>query len=381
MNSNDRNKLIHAGYTVLRVQAELQKITMLSQSGAWIVHSKYDSKSALARGVTDLRGSSEKLIFETDEQDLNTVSSDVMTEPEAREKHEQLKAIHQVARSRLLEMRDRKGWQALGFTSFEDYGEKEWNYSQSYIYRLSKAEEIQVTLSPIGEIPEAHLRPLGAVPAEERQAIFDEANRAAEAAGQKRTAKMVKDAVKVYQDKLQALERRSDDLENEFDSLVEKQVNEQLEEKQQELQVNLNHALEQTQGDYQSKIDDQKDIIARLQGQLNRLNASDDIAASQQLIAINQQIASQQAALTGLQQQYDDTAARLVIDDGFADTADHLSKEVSAFIKELLISYSGDKAIYPQAALSGTNKNKMLHAARAFRDACDDILNLHWEQK
>jgi chromosome segregation ATPase len=192
---------------------------------------------------------------------------------------------------------------------------------------------------------------------------------------------MVKDAVKVYQDKLDNLAQWSNKLEFELDSLVEKQVNEQLEAKQQELQVNLNHALEQAYGDYQSKIDDQKDIIARLQDQLNRLNASDDIAASQQLIAINQQIASQQAALTGLQQQYDDTAARLVIDDGFADTADHLSKEVSAFIKELLISYSGDKAIYPQAALSDTNKNKMLHAARAFRDACDGILNLHWGQK
>lgn len=33
---------------------------------------------------------------------------------EATAKHQELKAIHGVARSMLLEMRDRKGWKALG---------------------------------------------------------------------------------------------------------------------------------------------------------------------------------------------------------------------------------------------------------------------------
>lgn len=133
-----------------------------------------------------------------------------MTKEEAEAKHAELKAIHSVARSMLLEMRDRKGWKALGYASFEEYGEKEWGYTRQHINRLATAYQIEKSLEPIGskEIPENHLRPLTAIPEAERQAIWDEANRKAEEAGKERTAKMVEEAVAEYKAALEEAQRQ-----------------------------------------------------------------------------------------------------------------------------------------------------------------------------
>ena len=62
-------------------------------------------------------------------------------------------------------MRDRKGWKALGYESFKDYGEKELGYQEAHIYRLVEAAEVslQIGYSPIGESAppaESQLRPL-----------------------------------------------------------------------------------------------------------------------------------------------------------------------------------------------------------------------------
>ena len=63
-------------------------------------------------------------------------------------------------------MRDRKGWKALGYASWEEYEEKEWDYSRQHLHRLADAAKIQLTVSPIGDkqIPEGQLRPLTQVP-------------------------------------------------------------------------------------------------------------------------------------------------------------------------------------------------------------------------
>jgi hypothetical protein len=120
-----------------------------------------------------------------------------MTIEEATAKHNELKSLHGVMRSMLLEMRDRKGWKALGYESWEDYGEKEWDYSRQHLHRLADAASVQISMSPLGdkEIPERHLRPLTQVPEEERQAIWEEATRIAEENGKKLTAKIVESAV------------------------------------------------------------------------------------------------------------------------------------------------------------------------------------------
>ena len=97
---------------------------------------------------------------------------------EATAKHQELKAIHGVARSMLLEMRDRKGWKVLGYSSWEEYGEKEWDYGRQYLDRLATASRIEYIIAPIGakQIPESKLRPLNQVPDDIKKQIWDEVN-------------------------------------------------------------------------------------------------------------------------------------------------------------------------------------------------------------
>jgi hypothetical protein len=127
---------------------------------------------------------------------MSTIIENNMGETEAHEKHTQLKALHSVARALLLEIRDRKGYLALGFSSFEEYGEKEWGYTRTYINRLANAEKIQQSISvPIGtkEIPENQLRELGKVPAELRDEIYQQAKAESEAENKEITAKLIKE--------------------------------------------------------------------------------------------------------------------------------------------------------------------------------------------
>lgn len=119
-----------------------------------------------------------------------------MTFDEAQAKHNELKSLHSAMRLLLLEMRDRKGWLALGFESWEKYGELEWSYSKSQLDRLATAARIEHILPPIGgeQIPESHLRPMAGLPEDVIPVIWQEANRKAEEAGIERTAKMVQEA-------------------------------------------------------------------------------------------------------------------------------------------------------------------------------------------
>jgi hypothetical protein len=50
-------------------------------------------------------------------------------------------------------MRDRKGWKALGYESFVEYGEKELRFASTHLYRMADAAEValQIGFSPIGE--------------------------------------------------------------------------------------------------------------------------------------------------------------------------------------------------------------------------------------
>jgi hypothetical protein len=120
-----------------------------------------------------------------------------MTFDEAQAKHNELKSLQSAIRLLLLEMRDRKGWKALGFSSWEEYGEKEWSYSKSQLDRLATAARIEHILPPIGgeQIPESHLRPMAGLPEDVIPVIWQEANRKAEEAGIERTAKMVQETV------------------------------------------------------------------------------------------------------------------------------------------------------------------------------------------
>jgi hypothetical protein len=128
------------------------------------------------------------------------VTSDVrvgiamMDQAEAREVVEQIKTQLDSARRQLLDLYEREGWKALGYTSWRACAVAEFGQSSAQIYRLLSAAQIEQAIdSPIGEIPEAHLREVGKLdtPALQRQAL----DRADQLAGDKpRTAKHVEQA-------------------------------------------------------------------------------------------------------------------------------------------------------------------------------------------
>ena len=148
---------------------------------------------------------------------------------EATAKHQELKAIHGVARSMLLEMRDRKGWKVLGFSSWEDYGDKEWDYSVRHLNRLATAFETQKSLGPMGlEISERQLRPLNQVPDDIKKQIWDEVNEENKVV----TAKLIEEAVAKYKadllgrdDLLDKVRKQRDDWKGASDTQISQLTN------------------------------------------------------------------------------------------------------------------------------------------------------------
>ena len=130
-----------------------------------------------------------------------------MTMDEAVETDRLIKRHINHTRYLLLDMRDRQGWKALGYESFVEYGKKSLGYDKSHIYELADAGEIgsQVGFSTIAENQpkESQLRPLKAVPEEERKAIWEEATRKAEEEHAKLTAQRVESAVKEWKQRSQ----------------------------------------------------------------------------------------------------------------------------------------------------------------------------------
>jgi hypothetical protein len=124
---------------------------------------------------------------------------------EASETDRLIKRHINTTRYLLLDMRDRKGWKALGFESFVEYGEKELNLGKTRIYQLAEAAEISLQLGFSTKVEnqpkETQLRPLTQVPEEERKAIWEEATRKAEEEGAKLTAKRVDEAVESNADR------------------------------------------------------------------------------------------------------------------------------------------------------------------------------------
>jgi hypothetical protein len=169
-----------------------------------------------------------------------------MTLEEAQVKHAELKALESVMRSSLLEMRDRKGWKVLGYSSWAEYGETEWGYGRQYLDRLATASRIQQIVAPIGasDIPESNLRPLGKVPDADKSAVYEEAVERALAEGKKLGAKMMEDVVAEYFAKNQTMQQRldwleinkeaitqqNDQLRNDLATKVELKVNERISE-------------------------------------------------------------------------------------------------------------------------------------------------------
>lgn len=243
----------------------------------------------------------------------------MMGQQEASDKHNQLKSLLSVTRSLLLEMRDRQGYLALGFSSFEEYGEKEWGYSRTYINRLANAELVQKSLVvPIGtEIPETHLRELAKIPEAERQAIYDQAKAEADAENKAITAKLIREKADAeaqakhlenlnqHQSKdiariitvHQSLVDEFNALESSVDEKAAELAAKKVEEKQTELQANLNAIVAKVESENQDAVSNLNLTIMRLTAEKNALLKN---VNSDQNDKLNQDLATAQAELDEL---------------------------------------------------------------------------------
>jgi len=120
------------------------------------------------------------------EQFVTGIVLTAMTAEEARTKTEGVRRSIASARSLLLELYEREGWKALGYSSWRAYGEVEFEYSESRLYQLMDAAKIERTLLSSESlfstsvenndnhdaIPEGQLRPLAHLEPEQQCAAW-----------------------------------------------------------------------------------------------------------------------------------------------------------------------------------------------------------------
>jgi hypothetical protein len=102
-----------------------------------------------------------------------------MSTAEARQCVDEIRTGIVNVRQRLLDLYERRGWEALGYSSWRECAQAEFGHHQSYAYRLLEAAEIQRNISPIGEIEkpirESQLRPLAPLPPDLQREVWREA--------------------------------------------------------------------------------------------------------------------------------------------------------------------------------------------------------------
>lgn len=129
------------------------------------------------------------------EESAAVVGVVMMDRDEARETIEQIKTHLDGMRKLLLDLEEREGWRALGYSSWRECAAAEFGQSTAHVYRLLTAAKIEQAIdSPIGEMPESHLRPLTVLdtPDQQKAAL----TRADQLAGDTpRTARHVQQAV------------------------------------------------------------------------------------------------------------------------------------------------------------------------------------------
>lgn len=121
-----------------------------------------------------------------------------MTVFEARECISKIKdGIHSV-RALLLDLYERKGWEALGYNSWRSCVVAEFGEAERYLYRQLEAAQAERNLEicPMGQIPERQLRPLASLLPEQQKEVWEKAVETAPEG--KVTAKHVENTVIEY---------------------------------------------------------------------------------------------------------------------------------------------------------------------------------------
>ena len=121
----------------------------------------------------------------------------LMTQEEARDCLDDIRVGTLKVKERLIELHERRGWEALGYPSWRECIEAELQISKSTAYRLLDAAYIQRGLSQNGKnLPDSHAMELKKVEPEKRAAALAKAKESAAAHGRAHpTAKDIRDAV------------------------------------------------------------------------------------------------------------------------------------------------------------------------------------------
>lgn len=121
----------------------------------------------------------------------------LMTQEEARDCLDDIRVGTLKVKERLIELHERRGWEALSYPSWRECIEAELQISKSTAYRLLDAAYIQRGLSQNGKsLPDSHAMELKKVEPEKRAAALAKAKESAAAQGRaKPTAKDIREAV------------------------------------------------------------------------------------------------------------------------------------------------------------------------------------------
>jgi hypothetical protein len=232
---------------------------------------------------------------------------------EATAKHQELKAIHGVARSMLLEMRDRKGWKALGYSSFSEYGEQEWGYTQGYISKLATAANIQEKLNiPMGisDIPTRQLIPLNQVPDDIKKQIWDEVNEENKVV----TAKLIEQAVAKYKadllgrdDLLDKVRKQRDDWKGASDAQINN-LTSKLNTVEEDKQKAVNEAVILERKNMQSALDLKKADAEKLRLEMVSLKKLHEKTVDEK---VNAKLSQMQIEINQKQYQIDSSEKRI----------------------------------------------------------------------
>lgn len=107
----------------------------------------------------------------------NDITIVLMTEAEARQLVNDIKADIAAVGHKLLELYEREGWRALGYANWRECVMTEFEFQKSHVYRLLDFARLERNLSPIGEkypLPanEAQARPLAKLSAEQQRQVW-----------------------------------------------------------------------------------------------------------------------------------------------------------------------------------------------------------------
>lgn len=136
--------------------------------------------------------------------DSPLINVTLMSATEARECINAIKGNLESLRLMLLELHRRRGWEALGYSSWEDCAKAEFGKSRSYVFQLVAAAEVEANLTSVKEkstivdldnIPVSHLTELSKLPPEQQPEALLKAEQIAQGKGKKRNATHIAQAV------------------------------------------------------------------------------------------------------------------------------------------------------------------------------------------